>query len=297
MWINKNNLLPAILLIAFLTSGCNNDDEIISHGGTGFGSYSREIEPSLSADREYIYYVTFDNLIPAKDGIYRARLTDPVREKLLSGSGFHSPTVSFDNTMIAFLHNGRISYFRIAENRVLSSSITDNFQSIVYINENLLLGNRGDSLYLISESGSSVSFFDAGSDPTLFAPDTFVYLVELANKTYGIIMNTYGGGEEGFKMINEVAIDTIFSSKVPRWVSIEPVLKRFVYTLEGDTINYVYSSEVGSSTSNLIDATQYLKPYILNFDLIIYPGPDGRFYQSNFNGSRISPFWQREDVD
>jgi hypothetical protein len=55
-------------------------------------------------------------------------------------------------------------------------------------------------------------------------------------------------------------------------------------------VTKLFSALAGDTETNFINYSDYTKPLILDFDRIIYSGPDGRFYQSNFDGTRTFPF-------
>ena len=108
-----------------------------------------------------------------------------------------------------------------------------------------------------------------------------------AVNTYHIVKND----------ISDNQPDTIFNIghlewfEFPRWPTLEPLIGRLTYAVKTQTINHVFSGKIGSGVSAHIDTTQYEKPYIIDYNLIIFTGPDGRFYQSNFSGDHIFPFW------
>ncbi|UCG62939.1 MAG: hypothetical protein JSV52_06565 [Candidatus Zixiibacteriota bacterium] len=288
-------LLVGLALV--FASGCNNNNS-----GTNAPNlpnepsyYSTELEPSLSTDREYIYYITSDTLLADKNGIYRARVTSPAREEILYGFGFHSPVQFPDGSGVAFLTGGTLNVLDFASGSVSTAGVTGNYHAIAFLDDSLLIGCVGKLLYLINIENPGVSQLDVnGSDPTYYSADRVITLSERDNGVWDVCRLRYFDIEEG----PEITVDTlvtITSEGKVRWLSMEPTLNRYVYVEQRDDANLVFTGQVGTQTKNFIAQTGHVKPYLLDFNQLIYQGPDGRFYESDFDGSYHAPFWSTED--
>jgi hypothetical protein len=283
--------IGSLIIIAVFLLSCDNDTGVTpATPNGGPDRYRIETEPTLTPNRNYIYYITTDTSNTAKSGIYRAKAKKPVREEVLLGEGFHSPTLSPDNNTLAFLESAKINYFRLSDQSRWKSSVTDGFESIVFVNDSLLAACRYNSIFLLNENSGIADFFTDGWDPTLVMPDTIVYLIEDtigSVNTYRIVKNDISNNQPD-TILN---IGHLELFEFPRWPTLEPLIGRLTYAVRTPIINYVFSAEIGSGVSTHIDTTRYEKPYIINYDLIIFTGPDGRFYQSDFSGEAIFPFW------
>ncbi|MCP4704097.1 MAG: hypothetical protein GY865_05765, partial [candidate division Zixibacteria bacterium] len=244
-----------------------------------------ETDVSLSPDREYIYFSVRDTIFDGRySGINKARVTHPVRERVLAGSNYYSPTINFDYNILAYLFDSRIHYYDIALDTIMNSGITADFESILYVNLDVLMAARNDSLFLTNETDSSYQYLRDGWDPTLVAADTFLIFASLDNYTFRIIKDN----------LVESNPETLFTvqtnlSAFPHWPTLHPISGHLAYGLEFADQKFVYSATVGESlgigdTKTFIDDTEYSKPYILNYNQIVFSGPDGFLYQSDFEG-------------
>jgi hypothetical protein len=171
------------------------------------------------------------------------------------------------------------------------SSISLSFQSIAYVSDQMLVGQRQDSIYLISETNDSVTFLASGWDPSALSRDTILYVVYVGGQAYGIVMSD----------ISALSCDTIYYISVignfgyVRWPSLDRQSDRLTWVLNSVKGYEVYAEILGQFQPHIIDSTMADKPLFLDFDKIIYTGFDGRFYESNFNGTNKGPFWYAEE--
>lgn len=261
---------------------CCGDEYYDINGHTGPGLYSIETEPSLSPDRNYLYYISNDTTSSLYRGIYRASVETPVREKILHGLNYHSPTISLDNNTIAYLDSGKINYYRMSDMAKWTSAVADSFESILFVSDSVILANRNDSLFLVDEAEKASAFWIIGWDPTLVSRDTFVYFVG-TDSAYHIVKNNLYN-------IHPETLFTVATTAWPRWPSFDPESNHLAFEIERFHQKFIYSAEVAADTFIFIDSSEYSKPYILNHNLIIFTGPDGRFYQSDFYGTKSVPF-------
>jgi len=279
----------SIILLLILLICCDDDNSTNSINSNGDAATTWiESEPSLTADRSYIYYINKDTVSSEKSGIYRARIDQPIREEVLHGEGYHSPTMIVDNDTLAFLDsNGIINFYDISEKSLSVSGITDDFNSITFVNDSFIVGNRDDSLFLVNKRENTVSFFSLGWDPIFYAVDTFLCITRGGTGYYQITrfddFDTSPNILHGFN---------ISPPSMPRWASAESLLNRFVFVIEDYDKKEVYTGMLDTNDLILIDSTGFNKPCLIDYDFIIYSGPDGRFFQSNYAGTNKFPFWQ-----
>ncbi len=248
-----------------------------------------EIEPVISPSRDFVYYVLIDSNQFIYGGIYRAAAANPRREKLLHGFDYRTPSVNFNDNTVAYLKNGRINYFDMSTLDVWESSIAREFKSIFYIREDWLLAHgtdqlsRNDSIYLIDDS-EKVYTWCTGWDPTYVSKDTFVFISGSDSLYYIIKNNSVFTGEP----------DTLFTIKTrlarPRWPSLDSPSGHLTYCLDYYNRKNIYSVELGDTAATYIDSTTHSKSVLIHSDAIIYTGPDGRLYISNFSGTTSMPF-------
>jgi len=272
----KYSLMIIFISVLFIACG----DEYYGIKPDQKYEYAIETEPSLSLDRSYIYYVSTDTSYDQFSGIYRASVATPVREKILLGENFHSPTVGPNNDILAYLDSSRIKFYNISDSTNWSSDVTDSFESIVMIDTNLIMACRDDSLFLV-ENGS-LQFYAMGWDPTIISLDTFLYVIG-DDSLYHII--------KGNKF--NILPDTLFTYKTMarlRWPSIHPQSGRFVFDLNWFAQNMIYSRTTGLDSLTFIDSSEYSKGLLVNYDQVIFTGPDGRFYISPYNGAYSVPY-------
>ena len=284
------------LLLLILIIACE-DEYYGPAGGNGDEPSANFIETdvSLSPDREYIYFSVRDTIFGLYSGIYKARVTQPVREKIYHGENYRSPTINFDNNILAYLFAGRIHYYDIARDTLKNSGIIGQFESILYVNLDVLLAARDDSIFLTNEEDSSYQYLRDGWDPTLVAADTFLFIASLDNYTFRMI-------KANLEESNPETLFTIQTGAQPRWPTLEPNSGHLAYGIEFWNHKYIYSATAGESPGfmdslTFLDSTEYLKPYILNYNQIIFSGPDGSLYQSDFEGSKSVPFIHADDQD
>lgn len=278
-----------ILAISVLIIAC--EDEY--YGPTGDNGENRssgfiETDVSLSPDREYIYFSVRDTIYDFYSGIFRARVNQPVREKIHDGRNYWSPTINFDNNILAYLFEGRIHYYDIAEDTLINSGIIGEFESILYVNQDVLIAGRNDSLFLTDEVDSSYQYLRSGWDPTLVAADTFLFFASLDNFTFHIL-------KDNLEESNPETLFTIRTAAFPHWPTLHPASGHLAYGIELYDQRFIYSGVVGESPNpgeelTFIDSSNHSKPYILNENLIVYSGPDGSLYQTDFEGIKSVPF-------
>jgi len=296
MIANSKIIRAVAAVFILLISSCGEDENVpVISGGSSSDSnepdhYTVEFEPALSIDGDEVYFVATDSLFPQKHGIYRARVASPQRVQLFEGHGFHSPVAAPDGFTLAFLSGGVVYYLDIADSSISAAGFDGHYEAVVYINDSIVVACAANLMYLINVNDSSDTRFSSGSDPTFYAPNQFVCLSERTTGVWDIRRVTYRNITEGDQFTDDT-LATITSDGRIRWVSLEPSTDRYVYVEQVGGINSVYTGQIGVQERNFIATTDHAKPLMLGFNLLIYSGPDGRFYQSTFDGRTQVPFW------
>lgn len=296
----KNNIINICLFsLLSVIVGCGEENNPVETNGNGRGSiniggYAIESQPTLSFNRDYIYYIADDTNNSTNSGICFAGVFNPIREKLISGENYVSPTVSSNRDRVAFLKFGKIYYYIVAADSMFQSNISKSYVSIKYINDSLIIGEISNQLNLININNDSVNFLTSGYDPTFYKKDTVVFLKQLEPDQYIInklTIRAIPDDKTNGININVIPIDTIISSERIRWASVTPLLNRYTYSIGDFFHNSIYSSSPGDLKKYQIAESNESKPLIINFNKIIYTGEDGRFYYTDYTGSDTYPFW------
>jgi len=276
-----------LLTMLLFCMGCEEKAPTESNPDPETGGYRLESEPSLSPDGRYVYYIATDTIDPSRSGLWRAEVVKPERAELHNGTAFSSPSASPNGNVVAYLDSSRIGYYSISQHRSWASSVALEYDALVMLNEDQLIGERDDSLFLISEAATTTQFVTRGYDPTLVAVDTFVYLVPMPGYAYGVVKSG----------LPEMEPDTVYYvsvadwSGVIRWASLHNGNGKLVWTHEISNLNTIVTGQLPFSDPIPIDVSPTKKPCIISEFLIIFTGPDGRFWKSDFEDSGIWPFW------
>lgn len=280
-----------VLSIVFLT--CEKD-RIVTPGGNGNGNgqtfYRIETEPSISPDRNTVTMIRIDTSITSYNGIYRAAIVNPVRFPVLLEENLHSPTMAVNNDTIAFLRNHLIYYTSKFGDTVIQSDYTQNFDEIVYINDSLLIGYVSGNIYLIAEQNKTVTMITDGFCPTVYRKDTLGYLRSIGNDTYTVnILDVRHVNDK--VLIGPLTIDTLNSSSKPLSFGIEPEHQRYCFSAVQSGYITVFTKETGNNAIHQIATSKFRGVQMIDYDMLIYTGDDGRLYRNNFEGSAPFPFW------
>jgi hypothetical protein len=272
-------ILLFLPILAFLIT-CDDDNDL-PNGTAGPEYYALETEIARAPGEQYIYFITTDTVTPINTGIYRAHIANPIREKILAGTEFHSPVGAPNNHTVAYLQDSIIHYYSLISRTIKISILPDKFTSIVYVNDTLMVACRDTSLYLIDETDSTVNFFGYGWDPTYIGPNQFAYFVRESSLCLLKVSDIY---EESVNILR-----TLPGSTVGRWPTVIPAMERVVYSIEKSDTSFIYSFQIGL-TPTKIDTSLYSQACLADLDLILFTGPDGRIYQSDFAGNGLFPY-------
>ncbi len=281
--------LEAILLVAAcVLLACCSGDEVVDFNTDFPAYYPIESEPALTPDRQSIYYVRADTTALKKEGIYRLLVARPEREEILAGSNYHNPSSLARQLAVAFLDSSKISIYRLYDSTHVAVNVGGSYSSLLYVNDSILIAGTDSGLYRVNLHDNSVVRFNDGWDPTMLSGDTIACI--------------HPAGLDKFAVVLQPVFDTLGQSLAiipsvdrPRWASVEPRLRRFVYALPSGAGFIIYSQEKGDNAVHTIGGSRYPQACMIDFNLLILTGPDGRFYQSDFLGTFSFPFQYHYD--
>lgn len=248
-------------------------------------SFNIETEPSLSFDREFVYFIGNDEDDSALSGIYRARVTEPVRELILSGTDLHSPTVSPDNSTVAYLKGERVHFLRLSDGKDVPATINAVFESLLWVNDTSLIGSRDDMLYLVDQGGRTSTLLRSGWDPSLISTNEIAAFIPSLEGTYLAISFDP-------RFMQSSSLFVIQASSRPHWPSVDTSMANMAFSVtENDShqIHLVQQPVMGSKV--IAVSSRHPKALFIDLQTILFTGPDGRLYRTNMNGSQTDPFW------
>jgi hypothetical protein len=271
------------LSVITLLSACNSKNDSVNFGSGFPAYYPIETQPEITPDRQYVYYVRTDTSQLSQDGIYRLKIVRPEREEILAGTGYKSPSSTARQLSLAFVDSSRLVLYGLVDKKRDTLHASRLFNSSLYINDSTLVAGDDTALYRLNTNDSSIVEFEFGWDPTVLDGDTIAFIRPAGVGTYQVIAQTV------FDTVGQV-VATIPSPERPRWASVEPRLRRFVYAVPNGADFAFYTGEQGSSSTNLVAGSTHPKACMLDFNLLIFSGPDGRFYETDFAGTIAVPF-------
>lgn len=266
--------LLLLITIAFFFA-CGDEYYGISDNDDDGPTYSTiETEPTLSANGAYIYYISTDTLDPFYSGIFRVTVASPSRQKLVHGTGYHSPTINFSNMTLAYLDSGRINYQSLYDLSHYESPLPDSFASIAFIRDTILAACRNDSIFVVTDSGEISPLISSGWDPTALTEDTFLHVTGKAPNYFIIKNNIYGIRPETLAVLSGVGR--------PRWPDLMSGFNYVSYEIADLSRHHFYVRKFGADSSIAIAASGYSKAIFLMDGRILFTGDNGQFLYSRY---------------
>ncbi|MEW5925375.1 MAG: hypothetical protein AB1746_15445, partial [Candidatus Zixiibacteriota bacterium] len=217
-----------------------------------------------STDTSDLYY----------SGIFRVNVASLERQKLVHGTGYHSPAINFDNMTLAYLDSGRINYRSMYDLSHYESSLPDSFASIAYIRDTILAACRNDSIFVVTDSGDISPLIPKGWDPVTVAEDTFLYVSGKAPDFYIIRNNIYG-----IKPETLVALSGIGR---PRWPAIMSGFDYVSFEIADWNRHYFYVRKNGMGFPIAVGESKYPKSIFLKDGRVLFTGDYGQFIYSRY---------------
>lgn len=284
----KRLLIFMLFCLLVLSQGCS-DNSVNKSDDSGITSYGLiESEPSINLDRDKVIIKSIDTASGEKSGIYSANIFNPIRTPEVILPDLDSPVKIKENLYAALSANSILLYS--VEDSLSIDTIPGSFTSLAVLNDTFLVVTQNSGLYFVNiNTGLSKVVADA-YDPMTYRRDTISCIVQMTTNQFIIRkLSAELIHDENTDILfgSAVDIDTIFSPVPIRWVSIEPLANRYCF-VRNDS---VFAGSPNESNYRNV-AIQYRDhPLILDYNLLIYPGPYGRLYQSDFQGVNKHPFW------
>lgn len=247
----------------------------------GPAHYPTESAPSISLDRLWLVFAAVDNVVPQNSGLYWAELNLPIKRQLLTEPNMSSPTIAPGNNRIAYLVNGHINYYLIAEDSSYTSNIDSLFQTIEYIDDSVLIASAANTIYAIDETIDSVDPVVTGMNPTVIAPDSILYTRQITLTVTAIELLHIPARSISMLALHQDSIDV-------RGLSISPNRQWLVFTALDQGNRYVYSADLSTSppTERKLVRCYADNSLVIRDNVVIFTGQDGRFFQTDYFGSK-----------
>ncbi|MFH2035810.1 MAG: hypothetical protein ABIJ45_05350 [Candidatus Zixiibacteriota bacterium] len=276
------NFRILVFLALILLAGCGDED--YGNNSTENNSYHPvEIEPTISHDGNYVYYVVNDTSIDSTSGVYRALIIIPEKQKMVPGVNLHSPSINFNDSVIAYLDSGKVHYFNRYNFSTDTSLYGQRFNNIFYLVDSVLIGYRqgagyNDSIFIIDESG--VWFKTAGWTPTFVDERVYTYFESEDDSTYNLVRRN-----AQYILDSAILMEIEEPFLKPQYPSYLPVSNQIVFSFFRDSKWRICTAYVDSSHYTVIDSSDYPKALMIAENWFVYTGISGRLVMSNFNGS------------
>ena len=282
-----------IFFLIISLCGCSSKNIPFTDTTDNIDTYAVETDVSLTLERTHIIMNRYLDNEPGVNGIYSAEVGNPNREKILAGDTYGNPVAALSIGFMAYLDNGRLKYYDINSKIISSSAYTAPFTSLALINDSIVAGCRNDSLIIINRRTDSVVASIIGYDPTTYRKDTLVFITYVSSNTYELNKLCLSSDDKAAVSFVPLPLDTVTQTTPVRWFSLEPGLNHYTIASVNDTGYSVYSGKVEPITQlhYIIAEIDRDRPLILAYNLIIFPGADGRYYKSAFDGSDQYPYW------
>ena len=289
--------ISLLIIITLLCLSCSEDptNTVTNSGGNPASFFRIEKEPTLSYDRSTLLMIRADTALTTNNGIYSADYAHPVRVLELLGENYKSPTVAVNKNIIAFIDGPSLKLYDKNIDTVYSLHTGNFYSNIFFINDSTLIGQSGSTLYSTDIINNSTSVFSAGIFPVAYFGDTLAFLNSIGGASYTINL----GVPLLFRMkslSSTVILDTI-NDVQPLSFGIEPILKRFCYTVAGDSGYTIKAGAVGIDSTWVVATSKFHKVIMLDSQTILFTGEDGRLYRTNFSGTATYPYWEAVNSD
>jgi len=264
--------------LALIQCSRDRSDDSLANGPPAH--FPTEFAPSLSPDRSQIIYAAVDTVVPSNSGIYRAEINLPIRRQLLTVPGISSPTIAPDNNRIAYLVDGKIQYYLVAEDSGYASAVQNQFESIEYIDDSTLIAFAGNSLSRVKEASDSVEVFLSAQYPTIISEDSVLFLRQRTVTVASIELTNLRTRESSILALVEVAMDA-------RGLSLSSNGQWLVYTQLDQGERYVYSVDLKAPTPTHRRLVRCYsdEALIVEENLIVFTGNNGLFFETDYFGS------------
>ena len=268
-----------VCLVCVLLAACGEKSIDTSRERTPTGP-PIETEPKLNFAGNTVYYVHTDTLYPENNGIYRANAANPLRYKVVDGLTVTSPSASPDESKIAFLDNGLLRIYNAASKSVTNLGIDSAFSTVFFVYGDQLIGEIHNRIYIVNLVDSTVSLYREGIRPSPDRAGFFLWLDLKAGSEKDIVLTSVplDSNETAFEYNEPIAI---------QYLSRCANTDRYAF-VTGNGPTYTVCTRLGGSAGvSTIQTTAHPWVLMVGYDVLIFTGDNGRFYQSNFDGTSI----------
>jgi hypothetical protein len=275
-----------VLLIGLL-AGCSEKavDTSRPHRPTG---PPIESDPKITFDRTTIYYVHTDTLYPENNGIYRANAANPLRNKVVDGLTVTSPSASPDESTVAYLENGLLRMYDVAADSVIDPGIDSVFSTFFFVTGDQLITTTADRIFLIEIASFSLHQFRDGRSASPDISDFFHWIDQEPGQSPSVTLTRVSLDS------NEIAFQYPGAASI-RAISRYANTDRYAYVTGGSAPYTVWTRANGTGLTHSIASTTFPHVLMAGYDVVIFTGDDGRFDQSNFDGTVIFEYRGAED--
>lgn len=271
-------------------AGCSENESPIDNGNQQH-HFTLEVEPVLSPDGAYVYYVGLDTLDLERSSVLRARVLMPVREDLqvpgtLARDTSHSPTISPSLASLAYLDESLLYECAVAGGECTGIEI-GSFYAAAYVGDSLLALATADSIYLAGIGRTSHTFLINGWDPRT-ETDSSIVCVTGSGGLWRIIL----AGRVG-------VIDTLFlhTGERPRWPDLDEERNLLAYSVQSMDSFLVLVADLSAMTLDTVATTRHPRVCLAGPTLLLLTGPNGLLHQVSPRGGTPQPWVHVEDPD
>ena len=277
-----------LILSVVLAYGCTEDRPTRSNGEQHF---SLETDPQLSPDGNYIYYVSLDSFLLANSGIYRASVMTPIREKIVSGVGLSSQTLSPDNHTLVYIDSGDIRWYDLISHDTGQFPSGFSWDAIIFVDTSELIACRDSFIELINIAAPSAAGLGLGFDPDNDRDSTYIISANLEPDFRLILRENYWNGH------TDTLLKAQFPGLIPpiRSPSKHPSNDHLVFSIRNGADYDVYSMR--GDTLTVLGKSNRPGVEIVSDDLVLFTGPVGLLYRTIVSGGTPLPWVHVEDPD
>jgi hypothetical protein len=277
-----------LILSVVLACGCTEDRPTRSNGEQHF---SLETDPQLSPDGNYIYYVSLDSFLLDNSGIYRASVLTPIREKIVSGVGLSSPTLSPDNQTLVYIDSGDIRWYDLISHNTGQFPSGFLWNAIVFVDTSELIACRDSFIELINIAALSAAGLGLGFEPDNDRDSTYIISTNLEPDFRLILRENYWNGQ------TDTLLKAQFPGLIPpiRSPSKHPSNDHLVFSIRNGSAYDIYSAR--GDTLTVLGKSNRSGVEIVADDLVLFTGPVGLLYRTTVSGGMPLPWVHVEDPD